>query len=183
MKQSFKSKGLVIVTLIAVVGFSAYAFADWGMGYGRYGMGMQGGGMGYGGRGWDYHGSYRGHGPHSGRAYMGNLSEDEIKKLDQQRTAFLKDTETPRQDVYAKELALRSELAKQNPDAQKAANLQKEISQLESRLDQKRVDHMIQMRKTNPDPGRGYMGRGGMGYGMMGPGRGYDMGRGGYCGW
>jgi hypothetical protein len=35
--------------------------------------------------------------------------------------------------------------------------LQKDISELESELDQKRVDHMIKIRKLNPNDGRGFM--------------------------
>ena len=153
MKNKKKSKVIVILTVIAIAGFSAYGFADWGMGYGRYGMGMYSGGMGYGGQG-----------------YMGNLSADEIGALDQERAAFFKATEGLRQDIYAKELELKSELAKQNPDTQKAAKLQKDISELVTQLDRKRVEHVIKMKKINPNAGRGFMGRGNMRYGMMGPG-------------
>ncbi len=153
MKNNKTSKVIVILTVIAIAGFGAYAFADWGMGYDRYGMGMYGRGTGYGGPG-----------------YMGNLSADEIGALDHERTAFFKATEDLRQDIYAKELELRSELAKQNPDTQKATKLQKEISELVAQLDRKRVEHVVKMKKINPDAGRGFMGRGNMRYGMMGRG-------------
>ncbi len=158
MKSNNISKVILILTVIATAGFGAYAFADWGMGYDRHGLGMYGGGMGYGGQG-----------------YMGNLSADEIGVLDQERAAFFKATEDLRQDIYAKELELRSELAKQNPDARKVADLQKELSELEAQLDQKRVEHVIKMKKINPDAGQGFMGRGNMRDGMMGGGM---MGRG-----
>jgi Spy/CpxP family protein refolding chaperone len=168
MKNNHTNKVITILAIVAIIGFSAYAFADWGMGYGRHGMGMYGGAMGYGNQG-----------------YMGNLSADEITKLDQERANFLKDTEGIRQDIYAKDLALRSELSKQSPDAQKAAQLQKEISELQNQLDQKRIDQMVKMRQVNPNAGRGFMGRGAMGYNMMGPGMmNYGMmGSGGYCQW
>ena len=52
---------------------------------------------------------------------------------------------------------MRSELFKENPDVSKAGALQKEISELESDLDQKRISHMIKIRKLNPNAGRGYM--------------------------
>ncbi len=145
MKNNNTNKVILILTVIAIAGFSAYAFADWGMGYGR--------GMGYGGQG-----------------YVGNLSADEIGALDQERAAFFKATEGLRQDIYVKELELRSELAKQNPDAQKAAKLQKDISDFETQLNQKRVEHVVKEKKINPDAGRGFMGRSNMRYGMMGPG-------------
>ena len=69
-----------------------------------------------------------------------------------------------------KELELRSELYKENPDVPKAKVLQKEISKLESELDQKRIDHMIKIRKLNPNAARGCM-MGGyhMGYGYDSP--------------
>jgi zinc resistance-associated protein len=107
--------------------------------------------------------SFAGWGP----GYGYNLSDDEIEALEKERQAFFNDTEAIRQDLYAKDLELRSELAKENPDAKKAAQLQKEISKLEAQLDQKQIDHMIKMRKLSPNMGRGmgYMGRGGMGYG------------------
>jgi hypothetical protein len=51
------------------------------------------------------------------------------------------------QDVYAKRLELRGELAKKDPDAKKAAELQGEISKLQAEFDQKRIDHLIKVRK------------------------------------
>ena len=69
------------------------------------------------------------------------------------------------QEIYKKELELRSELSRANPDAKKAANLQKNISKLEARLNQKQIDHMIAVKKINPDAGRGFMERGPRGYG------------------
>jgi hypothetical protein len=65
------------------------------------------------------------------------------------------------------------------------AEIQKEISELESQLGQKRIEHRIKMQKENPEffSGRGYgsggrgMGRGFYGKGM---GRGFQ-GQGGGC--
>ena len=48
--------------------------------------------------------------------------------------------------------------------------MQKEISKLESELDQKRIDHMIKIRKLSPNAGRGFMmGGNHMGYGYASP--------------
>ena len=148
---------LIILVVVAVAGIGVNAFAHGQRGYGHHGWGDKGPGWHH--RGWG--------GPGYGHM-MGDLSENEIKKMDELRSAFFNETEELRQDIYAKELELRSELAKENPDAKKAANLQKEISELESKLDQKRVDHMVQMRKIYPEAGRGFMGRGPMGYGYGG---------------
>ena len=166
MKNVTLTKLIVVLAVIATVGFVASAFAGWGAGgYGHRGPGWRH--MGWGGTGY---------------GYKQNLTEEQRKALDQERQAFLNTTESLRQDLYTKNLELRSELAKDNPDAQKAAAVQKDISKLESELEQKQLDFMLNARKVAPDAGRGYMlgGRGG----MMGYGPGYGNGagrRGGYC--
>jgi hypothetical protein len=104
---------------------------------------------------------YRG----DGDGNWGNLSRENATKIEKEQTAFFQATEKLRQDMYAKELELRSEFAKENPDAEKAASLQKELSALEGRLDQKRVDHVITLRKITPDVGRNFAGRGPTNYG------------------
>lgn len=152
-------KGIMTLVVLAVLGISTLAFAGWGDGYGH----MMGPGMM--GPGW-----------RQGGGYYGNLSADEIAKLDQQRSEFFKATEGIRQQLYEKELALQSELAKENPDTSKASGLQSEISKLQSDFDQKRLEYDIQARKSAPNYNRGYGG----GYGSM---MGYGPRGGGYCGW
>ena len=82
----------------------------------------------------------------------------------------MQSTETIRQDLYSKQLALQSELSKSDPDFGNAIVLQIEISDLEAQLDQKWVDHMIKIRKINPESGQGYAAMGPMmGYGSPYP--------------
>jgi len=158
-------KIIIVAAIIGIVGYAATSFAGWGRGGGGYCGGQ--------GSGW----AQRGSGP---AGYQGNLSDEDLAKLNKERQAFFEDTRELRENRYQKELELRSELAKNDPDAKTAAGLQGEISDLSGQLDQKRVDHRIKMQKENPDffAGRGYhMGRGyGMGGGAMG--RGYGMGQG-----
>lgn len=156
------SKLSVVLMVITVIGFAAYAFAGGGMGYGRY----------HGERGyhdeWGHHGYGMHHGGYGcpGSGYMkGDLGDEEIQKMDEQREAFFKSTEDLRQKIYEKRLALESEFAKKSPDAKNATNLQKEISDLRAQIDQKRIDHMLEMKKVNPNLGRGHRGSGRMGYG------------------
>lgn len=139
-------KIIVVFTLITVTGFAAYAFADPGSGFGGYG------------RGWGYYGKGgndecpgygRGWGPHGG--YFGTLSGEEAKKLEAERNAFFDATKDLRQGIHQKRLELGAELAKREPDTQKAMNLQKEISDLKSQLDQKRLEHHIKMKESFPD--------------------------------
>jgi zinc resistance-associated protein len=158
-----KAKGILILTVVAIFGITTLAFAGWGQGYGHM--------MGPGGWGPGWHSGY-GYGQ---EGYFGNLSADEIGKLDQQRAEYFKATENIRQKLYEKELALRSELAKENPDTSKASKLQSDISTLQSNLDKERLNYEIEARNSAPsyNPGPG-------GYGPM---MGYGPGGGGYCMW
>ena len=166
MDQNYKNIRILVIAAVAVLAFVAHASAEWGMGYGHHGWMHQGMGRHYGGYGGPGYGAF------------GNLSEDEIKKMDEERTAFFDATKDFRQEIYQKRLELSSELAKKNPDAAKAAALQKDISGVKAQLEQKRLDHIIRLRKINPDFSRGFLGGGPMGsgrmhYGMMEP-RGYS---------
>lgn len=173
MNFSKTGKIFMVVAIVAVFAIAATAFAGWGRGHGGYGYHM---GPGYGmHRGWDD--GPRGYG---GQGYQSDMSDGDIAKLDKQRQAFVEATSDLRENLYQKELELRSELAKPEPDAKKAAGLQKEISGLEGELDQKRLDQRLKMKKDFPQfgyGGRGY-GRGGrgMGRGMYGGGGGYGPG-------
>jgi hypothetical protein len=123
-----------------------------------------------------------GYGPGTGYGPESELTEEQLQKMEQERLAFRKETESLRNDLYAKELELRSELAKEKIDVKKAAEIQKEISNLETDLDQKRLEHMIKMREIDPDAGRAYRGGKGGGKGK-GYGPGYGRGRGGMRGY
>ena len=157
-----KNIQIIVIAAIAVIVFGAQASADRGTGYGHHGW-MHGGG-------------------YSGPGVFGNLSEEEIKKLDEERTAFFEATKGLHQEVYQKRLELASELARQNPDAAKAAALQKQISDVKAQLAQKHLEHFLRIRKINPDFGRDFGGGGWMRPEMMGSGMMHPdmMGRGGY---
>ena len=87
---------------------------------------------GYGYQGTMHHGQERHHrgygGP--GKGMFGGLSEDQIRKLDEEHTAFREATKDVRQQIYQKKLELASEVAKQQPDVTVAAALQQEVSDL-----------------------------------------------------
>lgn len=158
---------------IALVGFGTFAFAHWSGGYGYPGWMHGGYGMGGYGMHQGYNGMHGGYYGDQGYGYQGNLNEDQIKALENEQNAFWKQTETIRQDLYAKQLALESELANANPDTAKADALQKDISNLEAQLDQLRIDHLIKMKKIDPDAGRGFA--------AMGPMMGYNGQYPGFC--
>ena len=164
------SKVIIIVAVIGIIGYAATSFAGGGYGWGR---GRGGGYCDGPGSGW----AQKGYG---GPGYQGNMSDEQIEKFTSERQAFFNETGELRQTLYQKQLELRSELAKQEPDAKKAVDIQKEISELESQLSQKRIEHRIKVQKENPEffSGRGYGYGGGRG---MGRGMGGYGGRGGGC--
>jgi Spy/CpxP family protein refolding chaperone len=139
MKKRLFSKLVMVGAMVMWVGFGVNAFAG-GMDKGR--------GMG---------------------AASTNLTEDQIKQMETERNAFQTATQGLRQQLNEKRQALQTELAKQPPDAASCAAMQKEISDLQAQFDQKRLTHILEMKKIDPNfaEGRG-MGMG-MGHGK-GPG-------------
>jgi len=156
MPEKFFKISILILIVIALAGFGTYAMAQMGMGYGHHG------GMHH-GPGW-HDQEYENQGYDR---FLGNLSEDEIKQMQAERQSFFEATKEIRQQLYQKGLELRSELAKKDPDAAKAAGIQDEISELKGQMGRKRLDHILKLKKINPDVGRGLMGRGRMGFGKM----------------
>ena len=149
-KYSKTITSLVTVILLLASGTSVFANRDKGYGY----------------QGTMHHGQERHHrgygGP--GNGMFGDLSEDQILKLNEERIAFREATKDLRQQIYQKKLELASEVAKAKPDVAAAAALQKEISDFLAQLAQRHLEHFLRVQKINPDAGRG----GPMGFGMMG---------------
>ena len=141
MKKHLFSRMIVVVAVVVLVGSGVNAFAGMGKGAGNPGM----------------------------CAANANLTDDQIKKMESERTAFLLATKDIRQQIHDKRQALQAELTKQTPDASTCATIQKEVSDLQSRFDQKRLTHILEMKKVDPNftDGKG-MGRG-MGHGMGSP--------------
>lgn len=163
-------KGLIgtVIAVVAMVMFSAYAFADggWGRGYHHRGDGYRMGGAedcpGFGTSGKGRYGK--------GAQGWGALSEEDAVKVEKARKAFFEDTKDLRQSIHQKRLEMRAEMAKKDPDVAKLTDLQKEISGLEGDFDQKRLNHRLEMKKLMPDNYQAGTGRGrGQGSGR-GPG-------------
>ena len=171
MKKSNSTRTIVVAAIVLLAGSTlAFAHGGWGNndgyngnmmgpGYGGYMMGP-----GYGGHmmgpGWG-----RGYGPGPGYA---NLSEEQRAKIDAARDKFFDETRTLRRSIDDKSYELRREMDKENPDAKKVGELQKDLSKLQADFDQKAVQHRIEMRKLVPEDARGY----GRGYGRGYYGRG-----------
>ncbi len=141
MKKHLFSRMIVVVAVIVLIGSGVNAFAGMGKSAGNPGM----------------------------CAANANLTDDQIKKMESERTAFLLATKDIRQQINEKRQTLQAELTKQTPDTSTCASIQKEVSDLQSQFDQKRLTHILEMKKIDPNftEGRG-MGHG-MGHGMGGP--------------
>jgi zinc resistance-associated protein len=134
--------------------------------------------------------------PYNGGAYggwAGNLTDEQRQQLDKLYQKFFDQTTQLRSQLWAKQSELNVQLNTSKPDPEKAKALQKEISDLQAKMAQERINLALEARKISPEADYGYgkgFGpmRGGYGPGMRygvyrggyGPGMGYSMYRGGY---
>jgi zinc resistance-associated protein len=126
-------------TLVLVAGLAVTVFAwgpDWGMG--THMMGYWGGGPAYGG-------SY------------GTLTPDQRSRLDALNSKFYNETNSLQNEIWTKSAELNSVLNSPNPDLEKARALQKEISELQAKLNEKQLNYNLEARKVAPGDG-GYGG-------------------------
>ncbi len=128
----------------------------------------------------------RGWGRGGGNCWRGNQAygsydrerEGQLNEFDQ---TFYDEMSALRNDMWAKSRELDDVLNSSNPDVDRAKEIQKEMSELRAKMDQKRLDYQLEARKNGSvlqfgkgygrgfGPGRGGYGRG-MGYGPMGGG-------------
>jgi len=151
------TKTILAVTIITIMGIGGTAMASKQDGTGK-------GCPGY-------------HGQQGRGQMMENLSEEDQAKIKELRQAYRDATQSLRSQKNSKRFALKSELAKENPDVQTALKLQAELSELKAQLAQERIKLIIEMKKINPNAGEGFM----MGAGS-GKGNGKGGGRGSGCG-
>jgi hypothetical protein len=81
--------------------------------------------------------------------YSRYLTDATVKKLNVEQEAFIKATEDLRQTIYEKELYLKVELAKRDPDAAIALDFQRVLSEARGQFEQKMIAHLIRMKKIN----------------------------------
>ena len=139
MKKHLFSRMVVLGAVIVLMGFGVNVYAGMNKGPGNSGMG----------------------------AASANLTDDQIKRMESERNAFQTATQGNRQQLNEKRQALNAELAKQAPDAATCSAIQKDISDLQAQFEQKRLTHILEMKKIDPNftEGRGM----GMGHGMGQP--------------
>jgi len=168
MQSKQLRNGLAALITVAIVAVGANAMAGKGMGYGRDGQGCGG------------YGQNQGAGDCGNGPRWADLTPEQREQISAQRKAFFEATRQARQDLHAKRLALKAEMAKSEADLAAAKAIQEEISGIQADLDLKRLDHIMDMRKIDPDAGRGF--DGGFGRGRHGMrhhfGKGGGMGNG-----
>jgi len=85
--------------------------------------------------------------------YDTGLSESQIEDLRREKEAFSKATSNLRESIVEKQRALAGELAKSNPDAGRAGELQNELNDLKGKFNQEYVQYVIAMKKIVPGYG------------------------------
>ena len=133
------------------------------------------------GRGWGrggHMGGFWGGGPGSCGQYdrgYGYQGPEERSGQDQRGEASYNDTAEIQNQIRAKSAELDTLLNSPDPDLEKARSIQKEINELQTKLDEKRLNYELEERKRNPEARSG----GGYGWGYGPQMRGFGS-RGGY---
>jgi hypothetical protein len=83
------------------------------------------------------------------REYYKKHFKEPVEKQKAEQEAFIKSTEVLRHTIYEKELCLKAELVKKAPDIAKALSSQNSISEARGKLEQKMIEHLIQMKNIN----------------------------------
>lgn len=154
MKKLTSIVGIALLSALLIVPAAVWA-NGWGMGGGHM--------MGWGGG----HGYY----DQDDRGYTALNSEQQGRFADLDRK-FYEETKELREKLWTKSAELNELLSSTNPESGKAGKLQKEISDLRAKLDEKGINREIEARKIAPDT------RVGGGYGNGGMMGGYSMGYG-----
>jgi len=161
MKRLTSIVGITFLSALLIVPVAVWAHS-WGRGGGHM-MSYWGGGPGY------YDQNVRGY---------STLNREQQERLADLNRKFFDETRALRDKLWSKSAELNALLSETNPDSGKVSKIQKEISELRAKIDEKAVNNEIEARKIAPDNrfGGGYayghmMGGYGMGYGMgYGPG-------------
>lgn len=108
------------------------------------------------------------------RGVYNDLSDEQRDQLDALHKKFYDETSQLRKDLRDKRIELHDLLDTDNPDVEKAKAIQSEISTIQAKMAQKRVEFMVEKRKIAPDAryGRGFGNRMGFARGKGGYGSG-----------
>lgn len=158
-------KILGVMGILALAAVIAVPVLAQGPGYGR-GRGMMGP--------WA---EDRGAGPRYGWG-LENLTEEQRSQMASLRQKHFDDTAQIRSQLWAKRAELKILMNTSNPDLEKARALQKEITDLQGKMAQERINLYGEAKKINPEVGFGKGWGRGKGFGPCAEGYGPSMGRG-----
>jgi zinc resistance-associated protein len=106
------------------------------------------------------------------RSY-GELSSEQRGKLEELDRKFYEETNTLRNEIWAKSAELNSLLNSTDPDHEKLRAVQRELSELRTKMDDRRLSYELEARKILPESRfSGGYGRGFYGHHMRGFGHG-----------
>lgn len=77
-----------------------------------------------------------------------NLTETQISALQDLRQGFLRDTLPWRNDLVVKRMNLQDLLRQPHPDPNRVLDMQREVSELESKIQERMVSYQFEFRKT-----------------------------------
>ncbi len=139
MKKNKINKLLILSTLLFIFALGSYAYA----GYGCPGRGAGNGKAGHGC-------------PVSGD--QNSLSDEDYESLQTLKKNYFEDTKELRESISEKQEELNSEFEASAPDTDKITTVQKEISALRAKLDEKYILFKLEAKKIVPEigTGRGY---------------------------
>ena len=152
---------ITILGILVLVGALALPVMAWHSGWGR-GHHMRG----Y----WDSNPEYGG--------YYGNLTPEQKNTVDALDRKFYDDTSELKNQIWIKSGELDSILNSTSPDLEEAKALQKELTDLRAKMDEKRLSYELEARKIVPEDrfGRAYGGWYGHHRGAYGHRMGYGPG-------
>jgi Spy/CpxP family protein refolding chaperone len=90
-----------------------------------------------------------------------DLTEEQQTRLRELRQDFQDRTRDLREELWTKRQEMRTILGSDTPDEKQLRQMQKEVNALQTRLGDARIDHMLEVKKVNPQAFAGY----GRGYG------------------
>jgi Spy/CpxP family protein refolding chaperone len=154
MKQTKATIGLLAFGFVITIAAVAFAHEGYGRHMGGYGGHMMGPGYG----GGHMMGFGPGYGPHMrGYGGWGALSEEDAAKIDTAKEDFYKETRDLRGKIDDVRITLRNEMDKDQPNEDKVMKLQKQLSEMQAKFDQKSLDYELKIGKLVPE---GYQSRG-----------------------
>ena len=95
-----------------------------------------------------------------------NLTAEQQEKMDSLHKTYQDKTTDARNEIMKKQIDLNAEINKDNPDLKKAKAIQKDINELQAKINDAHLEFIIEAKKVNPDMPFGKGTR--MGKGMKG---------------